>query len=250
VGTERDADQQADQEESPMTANVTTTSFRNFAETYKPALAVTGKLALGLGALAGAAAAYQPLMGLAALIKDREAVTAMAQGYGAWGPWLLGLAIALQVTFAVLPGHLLMLAGGYLYGFGAGFVITWTATVAASQLNFWLARSTGRRVVYRLAPRKVLEHWQAHAENKGFRFFLMTFVLPIFPSDLMAYVAGLAKVSPRRFLAANMLGHLPCALCASFVGAFGLALPGWVWAAAVAGSLAVVAAWRVGKRVR
>lgn len=190
------------------------------------------KLAAGLALPPAAWLAREPLMALLNLIKDREALLALAHDLGAWGPLVLGLTIALQVTFAVLPGHVLMLAGGYLYGFGTGFVITWVSIVAASQINFTLARRYGRPLVYQLAPRALVDRWEVAARGKGFVFFMMTLVLPIFPSDLMCYVAGFSKITHRQFWAANMLGHLPSALGMSLVGSGLLVLPpgGWVWA--------------------
>ncbi len=195
-------------------------------------LPVLAKAALALAAPLAVWLARQPLAEVLALIKDREALTLAVQGLGVWGPLALGLTIALQVTFAVLPGHVLMLAGGYLYGFVPGVLITWVSTVAASQLNFWLARRYGWPLVYRMAPRQLVDRWQGPVQNKGFFFYLMTLVLPIFPSDLMCYLAGFSRLTPRRYALANMLGHLPCALGMSLVGSGVLVLPaaGWAWA--------------------
>ena len=206
------------------------------------------RLAAVLAVLPALWLARQPLAALFALVKDREALLALVEGLGVWGPLVLGLTIALQVTFAVLPGHVLMLAGGYLYGFGTGFVITWLSTVAASQLNFVLARRAGRPLVYKLAPRKLVDRWEVFARNQGFVFFLLSLVLPIFPSDLMCYVAGFSKLTQRRFWVINMLGHLPCAVGMSLVGSGLLTLPpgGWLWALGLCG--VVLGLWlRYGK---
>jgi uncharacterized membrane protein YdjX (TVP38/TMEM64 family) len=196
-------------------------------------LAALSRAALVLAVPPAAWLARQPLAEMVELIKDREALVAMVQGLGVWGPLALCLTIALQVSFAVLPGHVLMLAGGYLYGFVPGVLITWISTVAASQINFMLARRYGWPLVYRMAPRKLVDRWQGAVRGKGFFFILMTLVLPIFPSDLMCYLAGFSSLTPRRFVLANMLGHLPCAIGMSLVGSGLIVLPpgGWVWAA-------------------
>jgi uncharacterized membrane protein YdjX (TVP38/TMEM64 family) len=111
-------------------------------------------------------------------------------------------------------------------------LITWISTVAASQVNFLLARRYGWPLVYRMCPRQLVDKWQTAVQDKGGFFFLMTLVLPIFPSDLMCYLAGFSRLTPRRYLVVNVLGHLPCALGMSLVGSGLLALPanGWAWA--------------------
>jgi uncharacterized membrane protein YdjX (TVP38/TMEM64 family) len=199
-----------------MTADTLPTT-RSFGSSFSPAL--FAKVSLALAALPAAWLARQPLAALLDLLQDREALLALARDLGPWGPLALGLTIALQVSFAVLPGHVLMLAGGYLYGFVPGVLITWVSTVAASQVNFLLARRYGLPLVYRLCPRALVDKWEGVVHDKGCGFFLMTLVLPIFPSDLMCYLAGFSKVTPRQYAVVNMLGHLPCALGMSLAGA-------------------------------
>jgi uncharacterized membrane protein YdjX (TVP38/TMEM64 family) len=196
------------------------------AEALRPARALETYLAptnllragLVLAALPAAWLAREPLALLLEMLKDREALVAAAQRLGWWGPLALCLTIAAQVTLAVLPGHVLMLAGGYLYGFVPGMVITLAATVTASQLNFCLARRFGWPLVYRMAPRDLVDRWKGGVEDKGMGFFLLTLVLPIFPSDLMCYLAGFSKLTPRQYAVVNVLGHLPCAVGMSLVG--------------------------------
>jgi uncharacterized membrane protein YdjX (TVP38/TMEM64 family) len=186
----------------------------------------------------------RPLCDLLSLLKDRETVIAYLQGYGAWGPILLTVIIALQVLVATIPGHVFMIAGGYLYGFTVAFLVTFVSTVAASQVAFALARSVGRPIVYRLAPRKLIDRWERAANRQGFVFFLFAFILPIFPSDLMSYVAGLSSISPKRFLAANFLGRLPCAVMMALIGSHGFELPPQAWVPIAMVSASMFLIWR------
>lgn len=188
--------------------------------------------------------ARRPLLELLSLLKDREAVIAYLQAYGAWGPILLTTIIALQVVIATIPGHVFMIAGGYLYGFPTAFLITFVSTVVTSQLAFALARSFGRPIVHRLAPRKLIDRWEETARRQGFVFFLFAFILPIFPSDLMCYIAGLTLISPRRFLAANALGRLPCAALMALIGSHGLELPARAWIPIALVSASMFLVWR------
>jgi uncharacterized membrane protein YdjX (TVP38/TMEM64 family) len=230
-----------------MTAN--TSPLRNFLSprdplTFRPTVMLLAKATLVVAALPVAWLARQPAAELLALLKDREALTALVHSLGLWGPLALGLTIALQVSVAVLPGHVLMLAGGYLYGFVPGVLINWIATVVASQTNFLLARRYGWPLVYRMAPRELVDHWRGRVRGKGFFFFLMTLVLPIFPSDLMCYLAGFSDLTPRRYAVVNMLGHLPCAIGLSLVGSGLLVLPPGGWVLTVALCAAGLLLWR------
>ncbi len=175
----------------------------------------------------------EPLGNLLQIVGNREQVTAYVQTFGALGPIVLGLLLFAQVFVAVIPGHALMMTGGYVYGFAAGATVTAISTVIASQAAFMIARTYGRSLIDRLASPQTIERWDRMSANQGALFYFFAFVLPIFPSDLMCYVAGLGKVSPRRFFIANLLGRSVVAVSITLIGAFGFNPPLWFWIAAV-----------------
>lgn len=186
-----------------------------------------------------------PIIELLALIGDREAIVLYLQGYGVLGPLFLSIVLLLQVFLAMIPGHAFMVAGGYVYGFALGALITQISTVIASQLAYLLARRAGRPLVCRLAPTNVIDRWNKVAERQGMLFFFFSFVLPIFPNDLMCFVAGLSSISSRRFFIANFLGRLPCAVFITLIGSHGLEMPLQYWIVILVGLAGLFIAWRV-----
>jgi len=203
-------------------------------------------LALGLALVFSPFGEY--LAVFSAWVSDRQAVSETLMPLGVWGPVLLFGLLVLQVFLAIIPGHALMLAGGYIYGFTASFVITTLSTILGSQIAFLIARRFGRRVIYRLASPRVIERWDGLAAGQGGLFYFFTFVLPIFPSDLMCYVAGLGKVSPWRFFVANILGRMICAAFITLVGAYGLQLPVIFWVIVITGMGGAYAGWLIFSR--
>lgn len=207
---------------------------------------------LGLACFAGGAAALwhfrTSLVVLLSTLRDQQAVSAYVQQFGAVGPAILfGLLVA-QVCLAVLPGQALMLASGYLYGFSLGTLVAASGTILGGELSFWLARRGGRKLVNRLASPALIERWDRLAAQQGGMFFFFTFILPIFPSDLMSYIAGMGKVSPRTFFVVNFFGRLPCAICLSLIGAYGFHLPLLFWLVIFTGLTVLFIAWLVYSR--
>ena len=152
-------------------------------------------------------------------IGDREAVVDFLDQFGLIGPLVLSMLLGLQVLIPTLPAERLMIAGAYAYGFLGGFLISWLVAVAASQAVFYLARHAGRPFVERLVPTKLLDKWTGIASEKGMIFFLLAFVIPPIPSDIMTYVAGFSAISGRRFLVANLIGRMPMVALFTLVGA-------------------------------
>lgn len=190
-----------------------------------------------------------PLANLLQIMGNREQVTAYVQTFGALGPIILFILLFAQVFVAVIPGHALMMTGGYVYGFATGATITAVSTIVASQAAFLLARAYGRSLIDRLASPQIIQRWDRLSANQGTLFYFFGFVLPIFPSDLMCYVAGLGKISPRDFFVANLLGRSLCAVSITLIGAFGFHPPLWFWISVIVSMTAFFAGWAIYKKM-
>jgi uncharacterized membrane protein YdjX (TVP38/TMEM64 family) len=181
--------------------------------------------------------AWQTLSRMIALIGDQAAVSTVVRSYGFWGPLVIILLHTLQIVIAAIPGHLIMIASGYIYGFWGGLILTLITTVVLSQAAFSLARWAGRPVVERLVPADSIQQWDRLANHYGVFFFMISFMLPVFPADVMNYVAGLSSLSWLKFLVANFFGRLPGVVVMTLIGSHGLALSPQVWFIFVVGGL-------------
>ncbi len=171
-----------------------------------------------------------PIANLLSWFGNREAVVSSIQELGVWGPFVLVILLVLQVFLAFIPGQALMVACGYVYGFGTGFLISWFGLFAGGQAAFFLARRFGRPFAERWIAPEVLSKWDKTSRGQGMGFYILSLVLPVFPNDAMCYVAGLGKIQFRRFTLANSLGRGLACLVTSAAGAFGsqLSIQSWV----------------------
>ena len=181
------------------------------------------------------------------IITDQQAASNYLQSFGPLGPVVLFCLLVAQVFVAVIPGHALMVTAGYVYG-SMGLLVVVASTILGSQIAFTIARHYGRDLIYKLASPAVIEKWDKTARHQGILFYFFAFVLPIFPSDLMCYVAGLARISPRRFFIANVMGRTCCAIFITLLGIYGTHPPVWFLVIAVLGMIAIVAGWLVFKK--
>jgi uncharacterized membrane protein YdjX (TVP38/TMEM64 family) len=154
-------------------------------------------------------------------ICDHNAIGDFIEKIGIIGPLALMGLIGLQVLIPYLPSEPPIIAGGYAYGFIGGFLMSWLVMVAATQVVFYLARYGGRPLVERFVPDKLLDKWTRIASERGTMFFLLAFIIPPVPSDIMIYVAGLSAINGRRFFVANFFGRMPIVAIVTFVGSNG-----------------------------
>lgn len=164
-----------------------------------------------------------------AFVSDRAAVTAYVQSFGGWGPLLIVALLSSQAILVLIPGHVIMIASGYLYGFGGGLGLNLLGTVVAGQLAFVAVRWAGRPLLKHIVPAPLLERWDRLAARAGFTFFLLFFWFPVLPSNVMNFVAALSPLSFWSFLAANFLGRLPGVTLITLIGSHGLELSTRQW---------------------
>lgn len=177
-----------------------------------------------------------------------DAVLDTIRGYDVWGPLILFFLFVLQVFLAFIPGQALMVACGYLYGFGGGFLLSWFSLVAGGELAFVLARRFGRPFAERWVSCKTLSKWDRLAAGQGIVFFAVSLLLPLIPNDAMCYVAGLGKISRPHFTAANMLGRGAACMLTSAAGAFGNLIPWQAWSGLIGFFILLGVAWQAVQR--
>lgn len=190
----------------------------------------------------------QPLTASLQWFSDLDAITASIRGYGIWGPLALCTLFILQTFLAFIPGQALMVASGYVYGFGGGILITWASLVIGGQMAFWLARRYGRPFAEKWISPTILDRWDKSAAGQGIPFYIVTLVMPFFPNDAMCYVAGLGNMTHRRFLVANTLGRGIASLLTVLIGAFSEQIPGLIWIAVIGFIVLGIVGWLAARR--
>ena len=132
-----------------------------------------------------------------------------AQGLGVWGPIIVG-AFYLVACVLFLPGSVLTLGAGFLFG-----VIAGTITVSiGSTLGACAAFLVGRTIARDWVAKKVSGNAKFVAIDQavgreGFKIVLLTRLSPIFPFNLLNYAFGLTKVALRHYVLASWIGMLP-----------------------------------------
>ena len=128
-------------------------------------------------------------------------------GAGLAGPALFVLAGG-ALGLALFPGHVIATVAGMLFGALAGTALVLAAALLGALLCLLVARRLGTEAVLALlGPRG--HRWRDWLAGNGFSAVLACRLAPGMPSGAVNYLAGLAGIRPRAFLAAVALGALP-----------------------------------------
>jgi uncharacterized membrane protein YdjX (TVP38/TMEM64 family)/rhodanese-related sulfurtransferase len=156
---------------------------------------------------------------LAVLYRDRfdaAALQAWTRDAGAAAP-LLFMVVYAVATVLFLPGSVLTLAGGALFGPVLGTFYNLTGATLGAALAFLVARYLARDwVEQRVGGR--LGQLKRGVDGEGWRFVAFVRLVPLFPFNLLNYALGITRIRFTHYLIATYVCMLPGALAYTYLG--------------------------------
>jgi len=144
---------------------------------------------------------------------------------GVWAP-LFFIALYAVATVFFMPGTVLTLAGGALFGPVFGALINLTGATIGAALAFLVSRYVASDWVEQKAAGKMKKILDG-VEEEGWRFVAFTRLVPLFPFNLLNYVLGLTKIPFLHYVVATWIFMLPACFAYTYLGyAGGEALKG------------------------
>lgn len=140
------------------------------------------------------------------------------QGHGtvAWAVFILVYIVA---TIAVVPGTLLTLAAGLLFGLPLGVVLVSAGSVTGAACAFLIGRFLARDwLAERIARKPGFHALDTATRRDGFVIVLLTRLSPLFPFNLLNYGLGLTGVRFRDYFFASWIGMLPATIVYVYIG--------------------------------
>lgn len=145
-----------------------------------------------------------------------DRLDAWFDGLGWWAP-LAFVALWIAATVLFLPGLILTIAGGLI--FGAAWGTVWTTVganlgaVAAFLIGRYVARGAVENVV---AKNQGLRAIDEGVRRQGWRMVMITRLVPIFPFNIQNYVYGLTDIPLRTYVLVTLPCMLPATIAYSF----------------------------------
>ncbi|RLG46772.1 MAG: hypothetical protein DRO06_03895, partial [Thermoproteota archaeon] len=175
---------------------------------------------LSLLSVLGAALNYGSLPMLYERVSEYEEVTQrilwLVGEYGA--PGLVG-AMIIQSIVSPIPADAVLIAAGAL-GMSPLEVGVYGGLGAAlgALANFYIARMAGRPFVERLFRKEIIDQVDWWFNRWGALVVFLARLAPFSPVDLVSYAAGLTRMSPAVFFAANLVALIPRSALFGYLG--------------------------------
>lgn len=175
--------------------------------------------------------------GLLSHFKDTETLRSWLQSFGAWGYVIFFVIQLAQVILLPIPANITTTAGAIAFSFWPAFLISTAAIVLGSLLAFGIGKIFGDKVAYKIAEKETVDKYKNVLTRKGILLLPIMFLFPLFPDDLLCFIAGSTKMTWKYFITATLLTRpIGIACICLFLSGDLIPFSGWgipVWIAIV-----------------
>lgn len=133
--------------------------------------------------------------------------------------WLVFVVLYVASASVLLPGSVLTLGAGLIFGVALGCALVVPASMIAAILCFLGARRYAHSDLFQAWKKRArVDRFDKLFERSGFRIVLLLRLSPVVPFSLLNYALGLTKVERREYVHASFWGMLPGTLLYVYIG--------------------------------
>jgi uncharacterized membrane protein YdjX (TVP38/TMEM64 family) len=137
---------------------------------------------------------------------------------GPWGP-VIFVGIYVVATVLFIPGSVLTLGAGAVFGVGLGLVCVSISATLGATVAFLVGRYLARDAI----ARKIEKHEKFAAidravADEGWKIVFLTRLSPVFPFTLLNYAFGLTRVRLSHYVLASWIGMMPGTVMYVYLG--------------------------------
>ncbi len=129
---------------------------------------------------------------------------------------LLGMQF-LQVVVAFIPGEVVQIAAGLMYGPFFGTIIILVGCIISSTVIYKMVHALGAPFVQGMVSTEHLEKFRAFEEQGKLDIVVfILFLIPAMPKDVFTYLVPLTDMSYKKFIVITTLGRIPGVVASTY----------------------------------
>ena len=170
-----------------------------------------------------------------------ERLVERVQNAGAAGVFILLGMQFLQIVVAFIPGEVVQLAAGLMYGPWVGALLILIGCVISSSVIYWLVHKLGAPFVQGMVSTEHLDKFRKFEDSGKLDVVVFVlFLIPGMPKDVFTYIVPLTDMDFKRFISLTTIGRIPGVVGSTYAAA-GFASGDYVMSIAILAVLAIIA---------
>lgn len=153
------------------------------------------------------------------LLRDPEKLKVYIMSYGKYSILVFFLIQIIQVVVFFIPGEIVQIAGGYVFGTSKGCIISLAGITAGSIIVYLLSNKFGKPFVRKIVSEnkfQVIEKILEAGSKKSVIFLL--YLLPGLPKDIFGYICGVSYIPLKDFAIYSTIGRIPGVYISAYFG--------------------------------
>lgn len=130
-----------------------------------------------------------------------DALKIFLERLGILGPIIFIIIQIVQVVIPVIPGGISTAVGVLVFGPVYGFIYNYFSIVLGSIIVFLISKKYGMKVIKRIFKQETIDKYIGWLDKKDTfdKLFAFAIFMPVAPDDFLCYLAGITKMSLKRF---------------------------------------------------
>jgi uncharacterized membrane protein YdjX (TVP38/TMEM64 family) len=128
-----------------------------------------------------------------------ELLKSLILGFGILAPIAIILLQTFQTTISIIPSQITTIVAGFVFGPVLGLVYSLIGAFFGSMIIFVVGRKYGKELALKLFGKKEMVHFHIFFKQKKKWALFLARIAPIFPNDLVSFMAGLTTIKLRDF---------------------------------------------------
>lgn len=166
--------------------------------------------------LAGCIIFYQPLV---KFVSEPEILQEQLAQFGFGGVLIFIGVMTLQIVFPFLPGEIVEVASGFMYGPVYGTIVCMVGALLGSVIIYGFVKYLGMGLVRQLFSEEKIQKLEHLSQKKHlFRLLFWVFFIPGTPKDLLTYMMPVLQVPLVPYLGITTLARFPSIITSTVSG--------------------------------
>lgn len=154
--------------------------------------------------------------GIISKLTSIDALRDYIASFGATAVFIFILFQFLQVVILPIPGSVSVGVGVALFGPLRCSIFSFIGIIAGSVVAFVIGRIIGYKAVCWIVGKEDLDKWLKKVKGKDYLLLSIMFLLPLFPDDILCFIAGLSSITWTYFLVMITVTRLISVFTTSF----------------------------------
>jgi len=154
------------------------------------------------------------------LFSDPANLKKMIMSYGKYSILVFFILQIIQVVAFFIPGEIVQIAGGYIYGTFWGSGLSLLGITTGSIIVYIISNFYGKPLIDKIISNKDLKFFEKILNLARINFIVfLLYLIPGIPKDVLAYICGISNITFKNFILYSTLGRIPGIFVSAYFGA-------------------------------